>query len=91
MDTNINDAKLNPFKSFLFGLAMSYLHNSSMLCIYEIPEGLSAKDCQKLKNIIETISKTTTIVIFTHSDLLDDMAGLIYTMKKGEIVDRVEK
>lgn len=91
MDTNINDAKLNPFKAFLFGLAMSYLQNSSMLCIYEIPEGLTAKEYKKLQDIIALISTKTTIVIFTHSDLFDDMAGLIYTMKKGEIIDRIEK
>lgn len=91
LDTNIYDAKLSPLNMFLLGLAMAYLTKSSIVCIYEIPSGLSAEEEEIVVSAIKKLTESRTILLFTHSNLFDRLAGVIYTMKNGIVVDKTEK
>ena len=76
---------------FLLGLAMAYLTKSSIVCVYEIPNGLSAEEQEIVVSAIKKLTESRTILLFTHTNLFDRFAGVIYTMKNGVVVDKTEK
>jgi len=90
-DTNIFDAKLSSLNMFLLGLSMAYMTNSSAICIYEIPTGLSDSELTTLKETFLDLMKEKTILLFSHSETFGDIAGLTYKIAAGKIVDRIEK
>lgn len=91
INTNIFDAKLSAMTMFLLGLSMAYLTKSSAICIYELPVGLSSEELNTLKTIFTNLTRERTLILFTHSEDLNDIAGLIYKIAGGKILDRIEK
>lgn len=91
LDTNIYDAKLSPLNMFLLGLAMAYLTKSRIVCVYEIPTGLTTDEETMVESAIKKLTESRTLLLFTNSNLFDHMAGVIYTLKNGVVIDKTEK
>lgn len=74
-DTPLSD-KTSPNLLFFLGLARAYLSKAKILLIYEIPSNLSEDETELLKNIISTLSATSTVILFLHAPLLENSRKL---------------
>ena len=84
-DTNISNPAITPSKLFLISLAMGLAKNSSYLVIYETPQGLTKKESEHLKTLLQEISLSKTIIVFSHSTMFDSISSQIFTIEKGSI------
>ena len=87
LSTNFLEASENisSFDLFLLGLARAKLTKSKIILIYELPVGMQPKQLAKLKNILKNLSRTRTIILFTASSELDQLADKIYPVKNGKV------
>lgn len=83
-DTLIEDVK-NSGTLFLLGLVRAILSNPNVLMIYEIPQDQDDKFRQNIVNLLTKHDINKTIILFTHSDDYDSIAGLTYEVKKGVV------
>lgn len=90
-DTNIFEAGMSVIDLFLIDLAMSCLRTSEFLCIYELPSITNVEDEGKIKKAIMKVATLKSTILFTHDDLFDDFASVIYTIEDGKVVEKLEK
>lgn len=84
-ETSISNSAITPTKQFLISLAMGVAKNSSYLAIYEIPPTLTKKESESLKALLQEISLSKTIIIFTHTNLFDNICSQSFLIEKGLI------
>ncbi len=71
---------------FWIGLIRAALKKCKILMIYEYPDEVSPDFHIILKNIIATSeSDKRTLIFFTHKDSYDDLADMLYEVKRGEV------
>lgn len=70
---------------FLLGLARATLSDSKVLMIYEIPEDTQPRFRSNVKALLENYKMHKTILVFTHSDVYDDVADMKYNIYRGKI------
>lgn len=90
-DTNIFEANFSAFEFFLIDIAMAYLRTSEFLCIYELPTTTNIQEEEKLKNAILKVNSMKSTILFTHQDIFDEYAYVVYEMKKGKVAEKIEK
>lgn len=90
-DTNIFEAGLSALELFLIDLAMSCLRTSNFLCIYELPYITTREDEEKLKFAIRNVLTLKSTILFTHEDLFDDCASIIYKIEDGRVAQVIKK
>lgn len=90
-ETNILDSGLSSLNLFLIDLAMAYLKTSEFLCIYELPTVTNKEDEEKLKSAILNITAVKTTILFTHQNLFDNYASVIYKMQNGIVAEKFER
>lgn len=81
------DSSFTRAEKFLIGLARALLTNCSTLLIYEIPNSLTQKDKDRISSILWQLSKTKTIILFTHTDEYRQIAKTTYCIDEGRVVD----
>ena len=84
-DTNIYSSEISKEKAFLINLAIASLMNSQIISIYEIPENLNSFEINEIKDTLRELVAHKTVILFTHSDIFDDIAAVTYTMENGQI------
>jgi len=89
-NTNIFSPQITSEKLFILGLAMAMCRDSKILNIYNPPADLSQKETKNIKNILATLSTQRTILLFTHSNVYDDFATIIYKLEKGKITEKIQ-
>ena len=83
-DTQISDIKASS-TLFLIGLARAVLSNCKILMVYELPEDCPPIFRKKVKNLLKNYYIDKTIIIFSHSDVYDDISELIYEISNGKV------
>ena len=68
---------------------MGLAKNSSYLVIYEIPQGITKKESEELKNLLAEISLSKTIIAFTHYSIFDNISSQTFVIEKGLIKKHV--
>lgn len=90
-DTNVFESGLSAIEFFLIDLAMSCLRTSGFLCVYELPNVTTQEDEEKLKKAITSVAALKSTILFTHEDLFDENASIIYKIEDGKVVEVIEK
>lgn len=72
-------------KLYLLGLARAILYSCEILVIYEFPDNLSTSEKDNIKNIINKMHGTRTILIFSAKDYCADISNKIIRIERGEI------
>ncbi|MBO5885042.1 MAG: ABC transporter ATP-binding protein, partial [Clostridia bacterium] len=90
-DTNINDAGLSAIELFLIDLAMSCLRTTEFLCIYELPATINEQEEQMLKTAIVNFIELKSTILFTHEDMFDKYASVIYKIENGKVAEKIER
>lgn len=90
-DTNILEAGFSANELFLVDLAMSCLRTSEFLCIYELPSITNKEDEEQLKLAIKNVTTIKSTILFTHEDIFDDYASIIYKIEDGKVAEKIEK
>lgn len=72
-------------KLYLLGLARAILYACEILVIYEFPDNLSTSEKDNIKNIINKMHGTRTILIFSAKDYCADISNKIIRIERGEI------
>jgi len=70
---------------FMLGLVRAVLSKCKILMIYELPQDADEK---LKKNVVELLTKfdtEKTVILFSHSDDYDEIAGLVYEVNKGYV------
>lgn len=70
---------------YLLSIARTLLTHSQIVVFYEFPSYLSAQDEETIKNVIDIIRLTHTVIIFSAIDRCDSIADKIYTVKNGQV------
>ena len=70
---------------------MAYLKTSEFLCVYELPTVTNKEDEEKLKSAILNITAVKTTILFTHQNLFDNYASVIYKMQNGIVAEKFER
>lgn len=87
--TNFENAKFSGYEKYLLGLARAMCTNAEVIAIYETPSAISSEQLKELKNIIKDISKVYTLIIFTSSDILNDVGNNNYIVENGNVIKNV--
>ncbi len=75
-----------PFdKQYLIAFARTLLTKAEIIALYEFPSSLAFDEKQNLLNIIHTLHKKRTIIIFSADENYASICDKIVTMEKGEI------
>lgn len=72
-------------KLYLLGLARAILYACEILVIYEFPDNLSTSEKDNIKNIINKMHGTRTILIFSAKDYCADISNKIIRIERGEV------
>jgi len=83
-DTQIEDIKSGG-NLFLIGLARALLSDCNILMIYELPQDTPESFRKKIAKNLKNNKIDKTIIIFTHSDVYDEIASLTYRVHKGKV------
>lgn len=87
--TNLNDKNaFTIFEKFQLSLARALLTNSDVLLIYEIPVGITPQETQLLKDILKTLKKTKTIIMFSANNLFPDLLNKHYKIKNQTLTEQ---
>lgn len=72
---------------FLFFLSIlrSFISGSKIINIYECPESFNKSDYDKLSKIIKFLSGKTTLIFYTHKEILSEHINEFYYIENGEI------
>lgn len=84
IDAQISDIT-NPATLFLIGLLRALLTNCKILMIYELPENTPNTFRTKIKRILSKFEGQKTIILFTHTDIYDPIADMIYEVKNQKV------
>lgn len=77
---------------FLIGLARALLSNCRILMIYEIPQDTPESFRKKILKFLQSHDVDKTIILFSHSDMYDDVAELTYVVNNGKVkLEKVKK
>ena len=82
---NTNISQIPYEKLYLLGLARAILYACEILVIYEFPDNLSTLEKDNIKNIINKMHGTRTILIFSAKDYCADISNKIIRIERGEI------
>ncbi len=82
---NTNISQIPYEKIYLLGLARAILYACEILVIYEFPDNLSTLEKDNIKNIINKMHGTRTILIFSAKDYCADISNKIIRIERGEI------
>lgn len=77
--------KKSPFIFQEFKTFFVTLSDSKVLMIYEIPEDTQPRFRNNVKALLENYKMNKTILVFTHSDVYDDVADMKYNISRGKI------
>ena len=84
-NTDINNL---PYEiSYLVALARAILTRTEILIIYEFPTNLNEEEKSRIKELINKMHGTRTIIIFSAQEYCVDLADKIVQIEKGEIKD----
>ena len=83
-NTQIDDVKSSG-TLFLIGLARAILSNCKILMIYELPSDTPESFRKKIVKFLTENQLDKTIILFTHSNSYDEIAGLTYVVENGKI------
>ena len=72
-------------KRYLIALARAILTGAEVLVIYEFPQNLSEYERNSIKQILDRMHGTRTIIIFSAQEYCASIADKIVTMQGGEI------
>ena len=75
---------------FLIDLAMAYLRTNAFLCIFELPSITDNQDKEKIISAILKVTTLKTTILFTHENLFDKYASVIYEMKNGKVSEIIK-
>ena len=90
-DTEI-DAVKSSGTLFLIGLARASLSKCRILMIYELPQDTPESFRKKIIKFLQNYDVDKTIILFSHSDAYDDLAGITYVVENGKVkLERVKK
>ncbi len=90
-ETDIEDIKSSG-TLFLIGLARALLSNCRILMIYELPQDTPETFRKKVVNYLSNNKVDKTIILFSHSDVYDDIAGIIYRVNNNKVkLEKVNK
>lgn len=86
-NTNLSKEQtaLNNFDIYLLGIARALCTNAEVICLYELPQGLTIEQKARIKSLIKYISKSHTLLIFAYNDYLADVCSNVYSVVKGDI------
>ena len=70
---------------FLIGLARALLSKCRILMIYELPQDTPESFRKKIIKFLKSYDVNKTIILFSHSDAYDDIAGLTYIVDNGKV------
>lgn len=82
---NTNISHIPYEKLYLLGLARAILYACEILVIYEFPDNLSTLEKDNIKNIINKMHGTRTILIFSAKDYCADISNKIIRIERVEI------
>lgn len=90
-DTNIDDIKSSG-TLFLIGLTRALLSDCRILMIYELPQDTPETFRKKIVNYLTAYKPEKTIILFSHSDAYDEIAGISYVVNKGKVkLEKIKK
>lgn len=92
-NTNLSkeQTNINNFDIYLLGVARALCTNAEVICLYELPQGITMEQRARIKSLIKYISKTHTVVIFAYNDSLSDVCSNVYNVVKGDIIQTKKK
>lgn len=83
--TNLTTENINSYLRFMIGLARSILTESEIICIYEFPIGLTNDEINNIKKVLNNLKKYHTILIFSASNLINDIVDNHYIIENGNL------
>lgn len=89
-NTNLStqNAELSNFDMYLLGIARALATNSEILVFYEFPSNLNSDENSKLKSILKKLSKTHTVIVFSHDDWTKFFCKTICKVENGKIIQQ---
>lgn len=84
MNTILSPKKHKHLLYFL-SIFRCFISGAKIINIYEFPETFSRSDYEKLSKIISFLKTKTTIIVYSHSDILAKYMDMIYYIESGEI------
>ncbi len=87
-NTNLSkqNMELSPFDIYLLGIARAVATSSEILVFYEFPSNLDSTEKNRLKSILKKMSKTHTVIVFSHDDWAKFFCKSIYKVDNGNII-----
>lgn len=76
---------LSDFDKYLLGLARAICTNAEVIILYELPAGITAPQKNILKEILQELAQTHTVLFFTASDIAKILKAKVYKVEKGVI------
>lgn len=70
---------------YLLSVARILLIHSKIVIFYELPSYLSEQDEEAVKNVIDIIRLTHTVILFSATNKSDDICDKIYQVKDGKV------
>ena len=70
---------------FMLGLVRALLSDCKILMIYELPQDAPDAFRQHIINLLTTHKIDKTVILFTHSDVYDNIGECIYQVVKGNV------
>ena len=83
-DTEITEVK-SSLVYFMLGLARALLSKCKILMIYELPQDVPDSSRMKIVEFLKKINTEKTIILFTHSNIYDEIASNVYSVHKGVV------
>ena len=74
-------------EKFLLGLVRALLTKSEIFMIYEFPIGLTQAEQENIKQILLTLKKERTILIFSALNPVNDIIDRHFFIKNGNITE----
>ena len=86
-DSNLSKTPslLSDKDKFLLGLARCILTNSEILIIYEFPTGLTKEEIKLLENILLSLKKKKTIILFSAHNYFNNILDKHYLINQGNV------
>ena len=86
-NTKISEVK-SSYLLFMLSIARGLLTKPNIFMIYSLPQDLTGAQVEKIKKILLKLKVERTVIIFTHDDFFNDIAGARFRVTRGKVTKK---
>ena len=76
------------FEKYLLSIARAILTGSNVLLLYEFPTGITTEEQETIKNILKTLKRTKTIIIFSALNLFPELLDKHFIVENNKVSEQ---